>query len=172
MHPNITLNEVSRDTSLFLVLTALKRPLHAICLKKKQASHQNANIIFLASVFLILRYKWDVFITECWKYCWNGNNLFCYIVVFKRKYMKIVNWKKHHKNLIKYKCDRLPICHNYLEWTINMAVRWGNILSYPLNNEKYVVLYGICIHLHYTLDFSLLPLLKPKVTISRSLPKI
>ena len=43
-----------------------------------------------------------------------------------------------------------------------MTLRWGNILSYPLNNEKYVVLYGICVHLHYTLHFSLLL----KVTIA------
>ena len=42
IHPNIT---------LFLVLTTLKRPLHAIILKKikKQASHQNADLIFLAN---------------------------------------------------------------------------------------------------------------------------
>ena len=39
---------------------------------------------------------------------------------------------------------------------MNMTLRWGNILTYPLNNEKYVVLYGICVHLHYTLHFSLL----------------
>ena len=53
-----------------------------------------------------------------------------------------------------------------------MALRWGNILNYPLNNEKYVVLFGICVHLHYTLHFSLLL----KVTIAtenlRSLIKI
>ena len=42
--PNITLNEDPRDTSLFLVLTALKRPL------KKQASHQNAELISLANL--------------------------------------------------------------------------------------------------------------------------
>ena len=34
----------------------------------------------------------------------------------------------------------------------HMALRLGNILSYPLTNEKYV-LYGICVHLHYTLHF-------------------
>ena len=60
------------------------------------------------------------------------------------------------------KCDRLQICYNSLEWTVNIAVRWGNILSYPLNNEKYVALYGICVHLHYGLHFSQLQ----KVTIA------
>ena len=36
---------------------------------------------------------------------------------------------------------------------MNMALRWGNILSCPLNNEKYVVLYGIWVTstLHITL---------------------
>ena len=28
----------------------------------------------------------------------NGNNLFSYIVMFKGKYMKIVNWKNIKKN--------------------------------------------------------------------------
>ena len=34
--------------------------------------------------------------------------------------------------------------------------KMGQHPKLPLNNEKYVVLYGICVHLHDTLHFSLL----------------
>ena len=123
---------------------------------KKQASHQNSDLIFLTNVlnfYIEMRciYQWMLKILITWKQ-------FIFLILwFFFKYMK--NIANTLSNIISQnKCDRMQIhvCYNSLEWIINMALRWGKILNYPPGQWEIRCFYGICVHLHYTLHYSLL----------------
>ena len=137
IYPNITQNEGPKH--IFQ---------HFMQLIKKQASHQNADLISLAN---LLNFEIEMSSMRC-KYHGMLKILIKWVQFifldcdfFKENIWKIIIWNKIYeiviwenitrtlKNVISQnKCDRLQIYYNSLEWTIKMALRWGKIISYLL----------------------------------------